>query len=244
MTAPTPPSGVPEPVLVFAYGSNLLPARLQARTPSARVRSVAWLPGHRLAFDKRGADGSGKCHVVPAPGERVFGVVYSIDGPGELAVLDRIEGVGIGYRRVAVTVHCEPAQGGAAGRAAVPATCRAELYMALPEAIGEPLVPFDWYRELVLAGARHHGLPTAHCEAIAAVSCVTDPDGRRRALALSILTGPADLAVGVEASTRPSPATTLSPTATATATAIPTPVPPVSTPVRARAGGPASAPGE
>ncbi|TNF88372.1 MAG: gamma-glutamylcyclotransferase, partial [Gammaproteobacteria bacterium] len=38
----------------FAYGSNMSPARLQARVPSARPLGVYRLKGHRLSFHKRG----------------------------------------------------------------------------------------------------------------------------------------------------------------------------------------------
>ena len=44
----------------FAYGSNLLHQRLQARTPSARPLFTGTLTEHDLRFHKIGDDNSGK----------------------------------------------------------------------------------------------------------------------------------------------------------------------------------------
>ena len=83
----------------FAYGSNMLAARLLERIPTARRIGVAQLRGHRLLFDKRGSkDGSGKCHVESSnsPADQVWGVVYELHQQ-DRTVLDEIEGVGRGY---------------------------------------------------------------------------------------------------------------------------------------------------
>jgi hypothetical protein len=190
------PAGRADPVtvsvLVFAYGSNLLPARLQARTPLARLLGVAVAPGFRLGFCKRGSDGSGKCYLHADPSASTPGALYLYEGPpalmaAELAELDRIEGVGVGYERVPITVE-RASPGGSR------LTCVAHTYMALPDAVIDGLVPYDWYRDLVLAGARHLGLPSQHCAAIRSVAVRPDPDAGRVAQARSILAGPPVLA--------------------------------------------------
>ncbi len=131
----------------FAYGSNLLTARLQARTPSARPVGVATLPGWQLRFHKVGSDGSGKADMVPAPGEGVLGVLYRLRAR-ELWRLDLAEGAS--YQRRCMTV-CS------AGR-----WHRCETYVATET--DPTLWPYDWYRSLILAGLLEHGIggPTLH----------------------------------------------------------------------------------
>ena len=50
-------------------------------------------------------------------------------------------------------------------------------------------VPFDWYRDLVVAGAIEHGLPTPYVEELARVPVMLDQDVRRTALARQLLCG-------------------------------------------------------
>jgi gamma-glutamylcyclotransferase len=51
-------------VRYFAYGSNLDLARMRARAPAVGLIGPALLQGMRLAFDKRGGDGSGKANLA------------------------------------------------------------------------------------------------------------------------------------------------------------------------------------
>ena len=154
----------------FAYGSNLHPERLRERVPSSRALAVAELDGHLLRFHKRGRDGSGKCSILPSdrPRDRVFGVVYRM-AAAERANLDRAEGLGAGYLRVELTVRVEGA--------AQPVFS----YRAQDGHIDDALAPFTWYHRLVLAGARHHGLPADYIAAIEAIAALPDPDTERHA---------------------------------------------------------------
>jgi hypothetical protein len=148
----------------LAYGSNLFPPRLSDRIAVHGVAGMVALADTRLAFNKRGADGSGKCTLLSRPGALAYGVVYRID-TGDKATLDRIEGVGHGY---AVETWHDATLG------------ECFFYRALPAALDDSLSPFDWYHAYVLNGARCHGLPADYIAAIAAVSCVIDPDINRR----------------------------------------------------------------
>jgi len=155
----------------FAYGSNMLPARLRERTPSAACLGAACLPGHRLAFNhvSRG-DGSAKCNIAAtqAGGDRVWGVVYSLPVK-EQPVLDRAESLGSGYlienRRVEM------------GGDRVDVFC----YVAVPGTLDDRARPFWWYRDIVLAGARQHCFPESYIHAIAREVAIDDPDARRAA---------------------------------------------------------------
>ena len=149
----------------LAYGSNLSARRLAARISIRGVVGTIVLPGYRLAFNKRGADGSGKCNLQPCPGERAHGVVYQIEALAK-STLDRIEGVGHGYR---VDVWRDASHG----------DCF--FYRAEESALDDALRPFDWYHAYVLAGARQHALPLDYIAAIAAVPTQADDDARRRA---------------------------------------------------------------
>lgn len=151
----------------LAYGSNLHPLRLGARIRSAQVLGVVEMPGCRLAFHKRGADGSGKClFYAGEAGQRAFGVIYRFD-VADKATLDGFEGVGYGEQLLDFVLDAQP--------------CRPYVYVAETTHIDPLLRPYDWYKALVLAGARFHGLPADYIAAIEAQPAVTDPDPARAA---------------------------------------------------------------
>lgn len=150
----------------FAYGSNLWWPRLKARIPSAEWVAVAALPGFELQFRKIGVDGSAKADLR-FTGQRshaVHGVVYAI-AVSELKILDRIEG---GYHRASV---CVDHPGG---------SLWAFAYLASQPA-ARPFAPFDWYRELIVAGGRSHRLPAHYLQRVAAVAAIPDPNRERHA---------------------------------------------------------------
>lgn len=132
-------------LLYFAYGSNMYPPRMRARAPSAEFVDIGRLRGWRPACNKHGRDGSGKANLVSHPGREVWGVLYRVDG-GDLVLLDEVER---GYRRMSFPVLVP------GGR-----ILDAEAYVS--DLITDDPVPFDWYRELMVAGARHHRLPEPH----------------------------------------------------------------------------------
>jgi hypothetical protein len=156
----------------FAFGSNMLSARLTARTDSARPLGLARLPGWRLAFHKRGTDDSGKCDIRPGDdGDEVVGVVFEMDAD-QLTVLDRFEGAG--YVRTGIDVP----QAGARLHCAV--------YRATDDSIEPDLKPFDWYHRLVLAGLLEHGAEPAYIERVRRVPWMDDPQPERGARRLAL----------------------------------------------------------
>lgn len=168
----------------FAYGSNMLDERLSHRTrcPSARVLGAGSAAGWRLGFVKRGADGSGKATMLRSAraSDRVHGVLFTIDLT-ERAGLDRVEGPD--YERLDDLAVARVGDEGA------PVTVEACVYVARPSAIDATLVAFDWYRALVIAGARRHGLPADVIAEIESVPVRPDPNPAReqRQLALEQL---------------------------------------------------------
>ena len=132
----------------FAYGSNLTVSRMQERVPSATPLGVAHLERHRLAWDKLGADGTGKANLARCEDAIVWGVVYGLD-PGAWSTLDRFEP---GYERISVTVSLA---GDLVG-------CTTYLAPGHPDVAA----PHGWYQDLVIEGARAHGLPADYLRAL------------------------------------------------------------------------------
>lgn len=155
--------------LYFAYGSNMLPARLMDRCPSARSVGVGIARNLALEFSKASKDGSGKATLVAAEGSRVPGVIFEID-LAERSDLDRHEGLGSGYRREDALLIDDVARGGIA---------RTSSYLGT--SLDAQLKPFDWYLAIVIAGAHHHGLDARHIAALRATEFVEDTDIDRKA---------------------------------------------------------------
>lgn len=153
----------------LAYGSNLHPLRLQRRTPSARLLGTVELPRWRLHFDKQGSDGSSKCTLCSDddPHDLAHGAVFALDA-AEVDLLDAAEGLGAGYDKHEMTVRL-------AGK-----PLPVFVYLASASHRIVDGSPYHWYRDLVLAGARHHGFPSAYLAQIARVASRGDPDSQRR----------------------------------------------------------------
>lgn len=149
-------------ILYAAFGSNLHPRRLQERIPAAIPSGSAFLPGWSLSFHKRSEDTSGKCNISN-PGDGVHLAIYRI-GADDKHRLDEIEGVGLGYD---------------AGEIEVPGFGRCSTYFAAQTHIDDTLIPYDWYREIVLCGCRWHGFPQAYVARIAGLETVPDPNPAR-----------------------------------------------------------------
>ncbi len=167
----------------LAYGSNLHPYRLSRRVPSACPIGVVPLPNRRLVFQKRGADGSGKCyitavsesaHVASDSAHFAFGVVYDIAAEDK-ADLDRIEGLGEGYNEETLTVELGAER------------LDAFVYVADPAYLNESLSPYHWYKEMVVLGARFHALPSEYVSRIETVLSKPDLDSTRESSNADIL---------------------------------------------------------
>lgn len=160
----------------FAYGSNMLTRRITAkeRARSATPWGTGYLVGRRLTFDKLGRDGSGKCdaELTGRNSDRVYGVLYEISADDKTA-LDRVEGLGRGYKeeRIEVVAHV-----GAVTAITYIATQKERL-----------LRPFHWYKAVTVAGALEHGLPVDYVKRLRAVESVEDPDHKRRTKNESLL---------------------------------------------------------
>ncbi len=158
----------------FAYGSNMAIDRLRERAPSAQCVGVFLLKSHDLRFHKVGGDRSAKCNAfyTGSDADVVEGVIFDLD-PGEIESLDKIEGLGHGYKKK--SVHLVDFNG-----------VEAKAFTYLATNINESLRPFSWYRDHVLIGARNAGLRSAYVEKIERVQTVQDPDAAREKRELAI----------------------------------------------------------
>jgi hypothetical protein len=162
-----------ERVLYFAFGANVHPDWLRLRIPDAELLGAAELPGHRLAFRKRGRDGAARSDAQPSdtPGASLPGALYAV----RRAALDRMGAAGAGYRIEEVEVLF-------AGERRRALTWRAE-----DSAVAAGLVPLDWYVALIRAGASLLGLPAEHRRWLAAVKVQVDADSEQAHAARAIL---------------------------------------------------------
>src|SRR4030081_95179 len=79
-------------VRYFAYGSNMLTARLRERVPSAAAIGIGKLVAHALRWDKRSwQGGSGKCdaEATSRNDDVVWGVLFELDPERILGRHDR-----------------------------------------------------------------------------------------------------------------------------------------------------------
>jgi cation transport regulator ChaC len=155
--------------IYFAYGTNMLSRRLKAgsRAPSATFIGTGYVSGRRLTFDKVSKDGSGKCDIESTtnPTDRVYGVLFEID-TSEEGKLDTAEGLGKGYKKETVTVIMQNREKN-----------EAIAYVATEK---EPvLLPYHWYKAIVIAGAVEHKLPPDYIEWLRAFNSQQDPNAGR-----------------------------------------------------------------
>lgn len=77
-----------------------------------------------------------------------------------------MEGRGYGYDRLEIWV---PGHG------------QCFTYLAPEEHCNDSLVPYTWYRDLVLIGCRYHAFPEPYVQSVASHTCRNDPKLERAA---------------------------------------------------------------
>jgi gamma-glutamylcyclotransferase len=131
---------------MFAYGSNMASAEMEAWCPEHRYLGPARLDGFRVELRRRSLRWQGgAADIVPAPGESVWGVLYEV-ADEELDRLDEKEGEGFAYRRRTVEVEYE-------------AERRAAVAYEVIEKEPEQVEASPEYLDLLRAAARERGLP-------------------------------------------------------------------------------------
>lgn len=142
----------------FSYGSSMHVDQMTRRVSSASKVGRARLPGSKMVFNKRSADGSGKANLVDSPEGIVWGVLYEIHCD-DLQILDQYE---VGYHRIGVCVYAEKE----------PLTAYTHFSTNLTD---RPL-PYRWYKGLVLKGALEHGLPDEYLAYLSNIICMEESE--------------------------------------------------------------------
>ncbi len=142
----------------FGYGSNLNMDFLRQYVPSAEFVMKAYLPNYEVQFrfwSKR-RQGGISSSIIEKPGGLVHGVIYECDEK-ELVELDILESVPQGlYNRETFKVLGENRK-----------WVDADLYR-VAKPMG-PFTPAKGYVELMLSGARIHGLDPEYVKVIEAI---------------------------------------------------------------------------
>lgn len=141
--------------LYFAYGSNLDLRQFRRRCPGHDVVGRARLLGYRLAFTRYSTKRKGGvADVVPEEGAVVWGALYDVD-EASIPALDEFEGAPRAYRRETLRVIDDSGE----EREAI-------VYIANRTGVFEPSAA---YLELIVRGAREHGLPEEYIRSIESV---------------------------------------------------------------------------
>lgn len=138
----------------FAYGSNMSPVVMAAECPAHSYLGAACLTGRRLTFTRRSTrTGTGVADIVHDPGNEVWGALYEL-GDGDLAALDRKEGLGVAYARETVTVTTSGGE-----------LLSAETYTVIAKEPADVRPSAEYAARMLAAGAERR-LPDAHMAAL------------------------------------------------------------------------------
>ena len=126
-------------------------SRIEERVGRVQVRGGAHLQGHRIVFNKRSSDGTGKANIAARKGSDVWGVIFGLTHQqfDTLASFER------GYR-----VHDVPVHAGSHSP-------QAKVFIA--DETGGQLGPSREYLGYLIDGAREHGLPDNYVKLLEAV---------------------------------------------------------------------------
>lgn len=162
----------------FAYGSNMCFRRFNQRVPSGVFETIAIIRGFDLRFHVKDDDGSGKCDAFYTGNDEDFimGVVYDIEAT-EKHLLDKAEDFGIEYEERKTVAEAKKE------------TMEVFFYTAKSEVIDDQAIPYDWYKNFVVFGAREHGLPEDYIRLLEEVPVKYDPDEQRAKENRSVLFG-------------------------------------------------------
>ncbi|MCT3773372.1 gamma-glutamylcyclotransferase [Elizabethkingia anophelis] len=159
---------------IFAYGSNMNLDRLKERVPSANKLFNVFIKGYTIKCNKVSTDGSSKANIIKTDNDDdiVWGVIFEIDD-SEKSNLDEYEQ---GYNDSILSFldsENNPHE--------------AQVYIADESAVNEELLPYDWYKEYIVSGAKENNLPKEYIEKLEAIKFIEDSNIERRDKNLSIL---------------------------------------------------------
>ena len=155
-------------MILFAYASNMNVTDFNRFVPSARKLGNAYLPGYAFVFNKTGKDRSSKANVMPVdnPDVPVWGILLEFAD-------EEVEQ----FKNGDWHKHLE----------LKPMQCvdendnliTAYVFISLPHAINEYLLPYEWYKEKILTLAAMHNLPAHYQAMLKLLPAKTDPNTNR-----------------------------------------------------------------
>lgn len=164
-------------MMIFSYGSNMHLNRIKKRVPSAKLVAVAYITKYQLRLHKVSKDGSAKADAffTDDKSDIIWGTIIEINEEEKLK-LDRAEGLGYGYNEKSIAVHTKENE-----------IIKANIYVADEKAINPDLLPFNWYLQYIIEGAKAANLPKDYQEFIKTFPSIIDKNETRRSENLLIL---------------------------------------------------------
>lgn len=163
----------------FAYGEMMFSPQLIHIVSDVKCLGVAKVMGYRMYFHSRGLnDPSGKCNIVPVKDadSEIYGVLYEIP-VSQRCLLDKAEGLGYGNQETTLKVF--PANPEDKDNAIPASGVYAFTYIAHKDNVFEDLVPYSWYKEIIISGAKEHHLPADYIHYLEQFASTPDPNVQR-----------------------------------------------------------------
>ena len=169
-------------LLYFAYGPNLLSGRLQKSVPSAKALMKARLQDYKLVFNKKSRAKGAQANIEPAPGKYAAGMLFSIKS-NELKELKKAEQ---GYSGRLMNVTDENGS-----------SHEAWVFISKTIQAGSKPKIFNWYKALMLTGAKEHSLAMNDFTAVSDAETLFDTNLERASDNLNFLPATAAVAIPV-----------------------------------------------
>lgn len=165
-------------MIYFAYGSNMFRYRLSKRVGKVEVLGTGKLSAHVFEIRKPSQDGSLKADAkfTNQPTDFLFGVLFRIN-PLRRNDLDDAEGFRNGYDVKNIKVEL------LTDHSMIEAFT---YYATMPDDSGSNK-PYDWYMQLIVAGAEENQLPSDYINSLKQIPCKEDESTGRRDTSLFIL---------------------------------------------------------
>jgi len=164
-------------VTFFSYGSNMYSKRLIKRVQSAKILGIGKSQGFKIEFSKRSKDKSGKATLIRTTNKSdiIWGTISTILKK-EKHLLDKAEGLGEGYNEEHIPIKTETSE-----------DIFLITYIAEDSYIDKKLIPYSWYKTLVIEGAKENGLPKKYIEKLELQKAKEDKNIGRAKRELKIL---------------------------------------------------------
>jgi len=155
-------------MILFAYASNMNVKDFTRSLPSTRKLGNAHLPGYAFVFNKTAKDRSSKANVVHVdnPDIPVWGVLLEFSDE-DAKLFDK----GDWHKHL----DLKPMQCVDENDSFV----TAHVFISLPHAVNEYLLPYDWYKEKLVTLATMQGLPANYIAALKLMPAKPDPNVKR-----------------------------------------------------------------